>query len=512
MPAQFSRRLPLALILLAFLLPTLGSARAWPRSDDETPKDAKPAPSDALVTTQHRLELAGQGIEDTAAAGHRQLQDGAGKPTAKMFFMAYTRTGTEARKRPICFTFNGGPGSSSVWLHLGAYGPRRVQLGEQGELPRPPYDFVPNEGSILDATDLVFIDPVTTGFSRMAPGREAKEFHGVQQDIASVGEFIRLYLTRFQRWESPKYVAGESYGTTRAAGLAAHLLDRHGISLNGVILVSAVLNFQTLRSDEGNDLPYLLYFPSYAATAWFHRKLGPTEQALMLPELLKQAEEFALGPYLQALAQGTRLGATELKQVASNMARLTGLDVDYVLRANLRIEPMRFMKELRRQDGKTVGRFDSRYIGQDGDGTGATFEYDPSYAAVQAPYTQVFNQYVRQELKFESDLVYEILTGKVQPWDYGDARNRYLNMAPGLRRTMAQNPHMEVFLASGIYDLATPYFAADYTLDHLSFDPAVRRRMTVSMYEAGHMMYLHRPSLLKLRADTVEFIKRTSAP
>lgn len=503
-------RLRNGLLLLVVASLVVGVGGRATQADEPAKAKEDAAKQNSLVVTSHRLELAGQTLDYQATAGYLELKDDAGKPTAQMFFMAYTVKGAEPRTRPICFTFNGGPGSSSVWLHLGAFGPRRVKLGDEGELPRPPFEFIPNEGSILDATDLVFIDPVTTGYSRAAPGKEAKDFHGVQQDIAAVGEFIRLYLTRFQRWASPKYVAGESYGTTRAAGLAAHLLDRHGISLNGVILVSAVLNFQTLRPDEGNDLPYPLYLPSYTATAWYHKKLGADEQKLSLPVLLQQAEEFALGPYQTALMKGTRLTEAEERATAKEVARFTGLDVDYVRRANLRIEPMKFMKELRRREGKTVGRFDSRYVGQDADGTGATFEFDPSYAAVQAPYTEAFNQYVRQELKFETDLTYEILTGKVHPWDYGPARNRYLNVAPDLRRTLAQNPHLEVLVCSGIYDLATPYFAADYTLDHLSFDRSVRKRLSVALYEAGHMMYLQKGSLLKLRADVVGFIRRTS--
>ena len=493
---------PNRLLLLVTLLAT---ALAGAVAADEPA--AKPgAGKDRLVETNHTVTLNGNKLEYTATAGTLPLRNDEGKVTARVFFVAYTKTGvTDASVRPITFAFNGGPGSSAVWLHLGGLGPRRVQLGPDGELPPPPFRLADNPWTILDMTDLVFIDPVSTGFSRAEDEKDAKQFHGVQPDLEAVGEFIRLYLTRFQRWGSPKFLAGESYGSTRAAGLAGYLHERHGIDLNGVILISAVLNFQTIRFDEGNDLPYVLFLPAYTATAWYHKKLPPELQG-DLRSALAAAEQFAVAEYSVALLKGGQLTADEQRQIARKLARFTGLSEDYILRANLRIGAQRFMKELLRSARRTVGRFDSRFTGTDSDAVGEVMEYDASYAAVQGPYTAALNQYIRGELKYESDLPYEILTGKVQPWDYGAARNRYLNMTRSLRLALVQNPHLRVFVASGYYDLATPYFAMDYTIRHLGLDPSQRDRVTTAYYEAGHMMYIHQPSQEKLKRDLAAFI------
>jgi carboxypeptidase C (cathepsin A) len=382
-------------------------------------------------------------------------------------------------------------------------------MQDNGEPQPPPYKLVNNDLSLLDLTDLVFIDPVTTGFSRPAEGQDAKKFHGVQQDVETVGDFIRLYLARYKRWDSPKYLAGESYGTTRAAALAGYLQDRHGINLNGILLVSMVLNFETIRFDEGNDLPYSLFLPTYTATAWYHKKLPPDLQG-DLKKALAEAEAFAEGEYTVALMKGNRLSEEEAAKVRKKLARLTGLSEDFVARSNLRIEISRFTKELLRGERRTVGRFDSRYKGIDLDAVGERGEYDPSYAAVQGAYTATLNQYVRHDLEFKSDLPYEILTGRVQPWDYGSARNRYLNVAPTLRQAMTKNRDLRVFVASGYYDLATPYFATEYTLAHLGLDASVSDHLTVAYYEAGHMMYVHRPSHEKLRKDVAKFYRSTS--
>jgi carboxypeptidase C (cathepsin A) len=488
------------------------------RAQDTAPKPAsRPEPKaepgpEHLSETQHTITLNGTKLEYKATAGTLTLKDDAGKPTASVFFIAYTKAGVEdLRKRPITFAFNGGPGSSSVWLHLGALGPKRVPVGDVGESVAPPYRLVENESTLLDLTDLVFIDPVSTGYSRPAPGQDAKQFHGVQEDVQSVGEFIRLYVTRFQRWPSPKFLAGESYGTTRAAGLVAHLQDRDGMDFNGVVLVSSVLNFETLRFDEGNDLPYILYLPSYTATAWYHKKLSAELQA-DLRKTLAEAEQFAEGDYTLALMKGSKLTPEARKEAAHKLARYTGLSEDYVLRSNLRIEAMRFMKELLRGERRTAGRYDSRFTGTDLDAVGEQSEYDPSYAAVQGPYTATFNAYVRSELKYERDLPYEILTGRVQPWNFGNARNRYLNVAGSLRQAMTKNRDLRVFVASGHYDLATPFAATDYTFDHLGLDAGLADHVTMAYYEAGHMMYLHKPSLQKLKKDLAAFYRSAVRP
>jgi carboxypeptidase C (cathepsin A) len=460
---------------------------------------------EVLSETRHTITINGQKLEYKATAGNLLLKDEDGKTRASIFFVAYTRTGVmDVRKRPVTFTFNGGPGSSSVWLHLGAFGPKSVLTGENGEPLPPPYRLVDNQYTLLDQTDLVFIDPVTTGYSRPGPGQNSKQFHGVQEDVQSVGDFIRLYTTRFERWGSPLFLAGESYGTTRAAGLAGYLQDRHGMNLNGIVLVSSVLNFQTIRFDEGNDLPYVLYLPTYTATAWYHKKL-PADLQADRPAALREAEQFALGGYATALMKGTRLSSEERQQTARKLARVMGLSEEFVQRSNLRVPIYRFTQELLRDRRLVVGRYDSRYKGADLDPASDHANYDPSYAAVQGLFTATLNQYLRSELRYESELPYEILTSKVQPWDYGSAKNRYLNVAPTLEKALVQNRYLRVFQANGYYDLATPYLATEYTFNHLGSDAALAGRVTMSYYDAGHMMYVHRPSHQKLKRDLAAF-------
>ncbi|HEY1375869.1 MAG TPA: hypothetical protein VGF55_03710, partial [Gemmataceae bacterium] len=369
---------------------------------DKTDRKA-PEPKDNVTDSTHKITLVGQPLHYLASAGTLVLREEDGKPTAGVFFVAYSKVDgpgshTADPSRPITFCFNGGPGSSAVWLHLGAFGPRVVQLPDTGEPPHPPYTFVDNEFTLLDQTDLVFIDPVSTGYSRPAPGVDPKKFHGVQEDVQSVGDFIRLFTTRYGRWRSPKYVAGESYGTTRAAALAGYLQDRQGMYLNGVALVSSVLNFQTIRFDEGNDLPFTLFLPTYTATAWYHKRLPPELQSGSLADVVAEAERFALNEYTVALGAGDKLADAQKQDVARKLARLTGLSEDFVRRANLRIEIQRFCKELLRDQSKTVGRYDSRLTGRDLDAAGERPEYDPSYTSVQGAFTAVMNQYLRDEL------------------------------------------------------------------------------------------------------------------
>jgi carboxypeptidase C (cathepsin A) len=460
---------------------------------------------ETITHTKHSITVDGKKIDYEATAATMILKDEEGKPQASIFYISYIKSGDENARRPITFCFNGGPGSSSVWLHMGAFGPRRVAFTDEGQQLPPPVSLVENEGTLLDLTDLVFIDPVSTGFSRAADEKNAKQFHGVQEDLRSVGEFIRLYTTRNSRWGSPKYLAGESYGTTRAANLANHMQSKHGMRLNGIILVSAVLNFGTIRFDEGNDLPYPLFFPSYAATAWYHKKLESSLQG-DLKKTLAEAETFASGEYLQALQKGLELSVSERKSIAAKVARLTGLSEEYVLRNDLRVEGQRFMRELLRDRSQTVGRYDSRYTGKDSTDAGERPEYDPSYSAVQGTFTEGLNLYLHRQLKYESDLPYEILTGRVQPWNYGSATNRYLNVAPALRSALTANPDLRVMVANGYYDLATPYAATQYTFNHLGSDRKMLDRVTMTYYEAGHMMYLHKPSLVKLKKDVTAFL------
>ena len=381
-----------------------------------------------------------------------------------------------------------------------------MELDAQGMPLPPPGRLVDNEDSLLDVTDLVFIDPVSTGYSRPAPGEDRKQFHGYRNDVESVGAFIRLWLERNARWASPKFIAGESYGTIRAAGLADHLQSRYGLDLNGVVLVSATLNDQNSSFDVGNDFAYLAYLPSYTAIAWYHKKLPPDLQG-DLHKALAEAEDFALHDYALALFAGDRLPAERRREIAARLARLTGLSVDYVERANLRVEHVHFCKELLRDRALTVGRIDGRFTGRDLDAVGEVFDYDPSLTGLDAPFVAMMSDYVRRDLGFETDLIYERLSRFVRPWTSPETELRYLNAAEPLRRAMMKNPHLQVLIASGYYDLATPYFDGLYTAWHLGLPPGDRGRVRNVFYEAGHMMYIRPPDHRKLHQDVAGFIR-----
>jgi carboxypeptidase C (cathepsin A) len=488
----------------------------------EEKKEEKPTPKDNLVVTKHKVRIGGREIRYTVTAGtmilkeetaDREKEAEGEKPRAQVFFVAYTRDGNGAKsaggisalqKRPITFSFNGGPGSSSVWLHLGVLGPRRVVLTDDGELPPPPFKLTDNQYSILDETDLVFIDPVSTGYSRAVDGQKPKEWHEFRKDIESVGDFIRLYTTRYNRWLSPKFLIGESYGTTRAAGLSGYLQERHGLYLNGLMLISAVLDFTTILFNTNNELPFISFLPGYAATAWYHKQAGVGQP---LRKFLKEAEDFARGEYATALMKGDLLSSEERLHVVQELARFTGLSTNFIERSNLRIMDQHFFKELLRESGRTVGRLDSRFLGIDRLGVTEAAEYDPLLTNVMGPYTAGFYDYVRGELKFESDLSYEILSEKVWPWSYSVFENQYLNVAETMRKAMTYNPHLKVFVANGYYDLGTPYSATEYTFSHLGLHKSLQKNVSMGYYEAGHMMYIHMPSLKKMKKDLSKFIK-----
>lgn len=456
--------------------------------------------------TSHQVTINGTPIAYKAVAGTLILKDDKCDPKASIFFISYTKEGeTNLSERPITFCFNGGPGSSSVWLHLGVLGPKRVYMNENGDA-LPPYRLIDNEFSLLDTTDLVFIDPVSTGYSRAIPPEDAKNFHGVEEDIKSIAEFIRLYMTRYHRWESPKFIVGESYGTTRAAGLAGYLHDHDFIYMNGIVLISSVLNFQSIDFTAGNDLAYLLSLPSYTATAWYHKKLSPELQANFL-QTMQHARDFVNNDYATALFKGDLLTSEEKKKIVGQLARFTGLTPQYIERSNLRVDMLRFAKELLRDQKRTVGRFDSRFKGIDGDGVGDKIEYDPSAEAIFGAFTSTFNQYVTTELKWGRDTPYKILTN-VQPWKYG-CENQYLNVADKLRDVMTKNTHLRVFVANGYYDLATPLFATEYTFNHLGLDTTLKHHITMKNYDGGHMMYIYQPSLVKLKQDLATFYTQT---
>jgi carboxypeptidase C (cathepsin A) len=408
--------------------------------------------------------------------------------------------------RPLMFSFNGGPGSASVWLHLGALGPRRVKMLDDGFMPPPPYELVDNDQTWLTETDLVFIDPVGTGYSRAAKPEFAQKFFGLQGDLESIGEFIRMYLGRFERWNAPLFLVGESYGTTRASGLS-NLLFEKGIGLNGILLVSTVMNFQTIRFAEGNDMPVILIFPSYAATAWYHKRLSPELQAKPLKQVLAEAENFASGEYTTALMKADRLTPAERQSVIDNFSKYSGLSRTFVEQNNLRVELDEFMKELMRDRRLVAGRLDSRFTGLDRSAAGAGTEFDPSMTAIRPPYTATFNDYVRRELGFKSDLEYFILGGGItSPWNW-NANNGYADTSVALNSAMRKNPFMKIFVASGYYDMATPYYATEYTLAAMNLDPSLKKNITTSYYEAGHMMYIEKNSLRKLKEDAARFIQ-----
>lgn len=470
-----------------------------------SPIPSAPAQEDKPIVRKQEILLHGQPLRYTVTTGFLPIKNESGEIEASIFYIAYTRESNDPpSKRPLMVSFNGGPGSSSVWLHLGAIGPKRVKMNPDGSLPPAPYELVTNENTWLDKTDLVFIDPVGTGYSRATKVELARKFNGIQGDLASVGEFIRLYITRNERWSSPLFLVGESYGTTRAAGLSGYLIDK-GIAFNGILLISTVLNFQTIRFIKGNDLPYILYLPTYTATAFYHKKLAPSLQG-DLQETLKEVRQWAQGPYAEALAKGDRLTVAERAQVAAKLAYYTGVSQRYVEDSDLRLEIMRFTKELLRDKRTVVGRLDSRLTGWDGNNAAERQEYDPSNAAIRPPYTAMFNDYVSRELGFKSDLTYFILGGGIQGWDWGSAENGYADVSDHLRVALSRNPHMKVFVGSGYYDLATPFFAAEYTLSHLGIDASVRKNFTLAYYDAGHMMYIHEPSLAKLRKDAGAFV------
>jgi carboxypeptidase C (cathepsin A) len=477
---------------------------------EEAAKAAKTSiaePEKEPVVSHHEIKMGEQVLKYSVTAGVIPIKnDRSGETEGRIFFMAYTLDGDrDPAKRPLTFSFNGGPGSSSVWLHLGALGPRRVEMLDDGGMPAPPYRLVDNEYSWLDLTDMVFIDPVGTGFSRPSEPEKGKQFWGLEGDIQSVGEFIRMYLTRYERWSSPLFLIGESYGTTRAAGLSGYLVGRSGIGFNGVILVSTVLNFQSLFFSKGNDLPYLVYLPSLTATAWYHKRLSADLQA-DLRKTLDEVEDWTLNHYAAVLAKGDRLTPEEREEAIDKLARYTGLSREYVDRTNLRIEYTRFRKELLRDEKLTVGRLDSRFKGLDANYTTDRPDFDPSMAAIRPPYTAAFNDYVRTELGYESDLHYWILGGGVNtPWDFGRPGEGFPDTSEALRTALVQNPYMKVFVAYGYYDLATPYFGAEYTMSHLDLHPALRENITGAYYEAGHMMYIDVESLAKLKSDIVSF-------
>lgn len=483
-----------------------------PQAEVET---SKPEPADDLVTTQHTITVRRRKLAYTAQTGRivlrkEVLTDGkfdGHLPKAEVFLTAYTLDGAEPGSRPVTFAFNGGPGASSIWLHLGVLGPRRVVSGDVDSPEPPPYGLADNPDTLLAHSDLVFIDPVSTGYSRAAQGEKPKDYHGYTPDIESIGEIIRLWTSRNGRWLSPKFLAGESYGTLRAAALAAHLQQRHGLYLNGLLLISSVLDLGTVFFAEGNDVPYSLYVPTYAAIAHYHGLHGDRP----LEDVLAEAEEFASRDLPWALRRGARLSPDERAEVVRRLATITGLSESYVDRVNLRIEHIRFFTELLRDRGLTVGRMDGRFTTWEPDGGREHMSDDPSISRIIGAYSAGFNHYVRSELGYENDLPYEILSMEVnQAWSYSDFENRSVSAVQALSSAMRANPHLRLHVAFGHYDGATPYFAAEDVIARLEIPEELRGNVESVYYPAGHMMYVHDGTRVQQGKDLGKFVRAAS--
>jgi carboxypeptidase C (cathepsin A) len=520
------RKLPLAIALAALLL---GNAVAADKKDKTPSDDTKP---DAALlhpqasTSEGSVSVEGKRIAYKAVAGTIVLHgkgDKENEPTVSMFYVAYFKKGADAAKRPVTFIYNGGPGSATVWLHMGAFGPRRVVTKDDSHTPAAPYQLVNNDYSLLDASDLVFIDAPGAGFSRLiandadASKRDEqmkdrrKEIYGVDGDGRAFAQFITQFLSRYSRWNSPKYLFGESYGTTRSAVVANDLENENSVDLNGVILLSQILNFDTSidgpDQNPGVDLPYELALPTYAATAYYHHKLP--QQPADLESLLQEVEQFALGDYAQALMAGSRLDDTRKQAIAEKLHQYTGLPVAYLLKANLRVTGGMFEQQLLGDTDTTTGRLDTRFAGPSLDPLSKESQYDPQSSAISSAYIAAFNNYVRNDLKYGQDQNY-LEYADIKEWD--SKHNNHdgaVNVMPDLAMAMKTNPDLKILLNGGYYDLATPFYAADYEMHHMPIQPALMNNISYAWYPSGHMVYAHEESLKLLHDNVARFIDQT---
>ncbi len=517
-----STRIRMGWIVLALLVagfPAAARAQEAPKAPEAKPAEPpekKEPPKEETSATEHSIKIGGQAVNYTATFGSILIKDEKDEPSALIFYTAYTRSDTkDMSQRPLTFAYNGGPGSASAWLHMGAFGPRRVVAEDAKSTPPAPYRLVDNAYSLIDKTDVVFLDPVGTGYSRAVGKATNKEFWGIDQDVHSLAQVIRIYVSRNNRWNSPKYLLGESYGTFRSAALGNYLQQRDGMELNGIVLISNVLDLSTLTFGPGDDRCYVLYLPSYAATAWYHKMLkNPPSD---VHAFLADARKFAAGEYAAALMKGSQLTDAEKADMAKKLAAYTGLSEDYLIKANLRVNLAQFREELKRSQGETTGRLDARYTGYTYDLLSEFAEYDPQSTAITGAYTAAINNYIREELKYKTDRNYNLLGGEPgRNWDWKrqDARRGFFPGAPNvmgdLSEAMVSNPHLQVEVENGIYDLATPFFATEYTMEHLGLPAKLQSHIQEKYYDAGHMMYVHEASLAKLKENVAKFIDETS--
>jgi carboxypeptidase C (cathepsin A) len=507
-----------ALLALSLALPAGLSAQNRPA----TPAAEKGAaasssePTPARYDTHHSIKLGGQTLEYDARVGSIILRDDEEKPIGEMYYTAYTKSGvTDKSQRPVMFSYNGGPGSSSFWLHMGVMGPRRVSLSGTGHANPAPYKIVDNQYTLLDKTDIVMIDPIGTGFSHPLGDTPGKHFWGIDEDARSITQFISRYLSENDRWNSPKYLLGESYGTTRSAVLS-NMLQGANIDLNGVVLLSTVLDFRTILFLPGDDLPYVLNLPSYAAVAWYHKAL-PNQPPELNP-FLSEVEHFAMNEYAGALLEGGALSATERSQVIDKLHEYTGLSKEYLDEANLRVNAPEFEKELLRSHKEILGRLDARFLGPSGDLLAQYPDQDPQSSAISAAYAGAWNTYLRTELGYTGNREY-VASGNVQPWDWSRMRGGMFggglgtgapNVEGDLAEAIRHNPKLQVLLLTGFYDLATPYFAARWTMDHLGLTPDLRKNIREVDFESGHMVYVNPEVLPEWKKTLDAFIDRTS--
>jgi carboxypeptidase C (cathepsin A) len=485
------------------------------KSVDANGAEAKPAPPAAepkeeSSATDHSIKIGGQTIAYKATASTTFLKDDKGEPTASIFSIAYTRSDAkDMSSRPIAFVYNGGPGSASIWLHMGAFGPRRVITSDASPTPPPPYRLVDNADSLLDKADLVFIDPVGTGFSHALGKAQDKDFWGVDPDVRSLAQFISTYVSRNNRWNSPKFLIGESYGTFRSIALGNYLQSQDGMYINGIVLISNVLDLSTLSFRTGDDMTYIFYLPTYAAAAWYYKALP--DRPADLKTFLNDARHFASTEYAQALMKGSSLTDAEKSEIAKKLAHFTGLSEDFLVKADIRVTLQQFNAELQRSKGLTIGRYDARYNGPTFDLLTENSEYDPSYTAVSGPFTAAFNTYCREELKYSPERTYKTLGSEPgQNWDWNHGGRGFggsiANVEGDLANALLTNSHLQVQVENGLFDEATPFFATEYSMDHLGIPHELRSHIQLEYYESGHMIYLHEDSLAKLKTNIASFI------